>query len=576
MSDALNVFNAGTKALRSGEISTATSLLRDAVNRATDPAIACAAHRNLGIALRRAGNDEAALTEFKTALSIDKNDVEARYNLGNALVAIGKHHEAIDAFRRVRELKPNWAQPANNEGAVWMAIGDLHHAEACFTDAIRIEPTFAHAWGNLGAVRAAIGRHASPLHTLQQALALSPDDPTIRIQLGHLLTELGHFDAAIRTFETVLSSAPTRSDARAGLSFALHRKGDSIRALAQIAPAIAGETPHPDEAVAYARICLHMNAPERAISVLENTLSSAQQPATRVLLGKQLGQTLDAVGLADRAYDAIDRANRERGLQFDAIAHRSEIDRIIETQCHPFTQASIMDATPVFIVGIPRSGTTLLEQMLDGHPEIYGAGERGELQMISDLMPASKLNTETLDRYAQLYLDRIRPLAPNAKRITDKMPNNFLHLGLAGRLFPAARVIHCVRDPADTGLSCLFQNFKDTIPWATNVHNIAAYIREHQRLMDHWIEHCPLRMLTVPYESLVNDPEKWALRIQHFLGLEPHKAVLTPHTNPRIVRTASHDQVRHPIHTRSVGRSFPYQAHLQPLLELRPLSAHTE
>jgi tetratricopeptide (TPR) repeat protein len=575
MNDALSLFNAGTAALRSGAITTATQLLRTALQRPGKPEIIAAASRNLGIALRRAGEDHAAAESFLNALSIDQHDVDSRYNLGNTLVALGEHKAAIATFQDVRQARPDWAQPANNEGAAWMALGDAQQAETCFSEAVRIEPTFAHAWGNLGAARAALGRHASPLHTLQQALALSPEDPGIRTQLGHLLTELGHFESAIRMFETVLERTPDAPDARAGLSFALHRSGDTIAALARIAPAIASENTHPDEAVAYARICLHMNEPERAIAVLESSLDSAEHPATRVLLGKQLGQVLDAVGQSSRAFQAIDTANQTRALTFDIDAHNRTVDRIIETQQHPFTQSSVIDPTPVFIVGIPRSGTTLLEQMLDAHPDIHGAGERGELQMLSEKMNDGNLSTDTLDRFAQAYLERLRPLAPQAKRITDKMPNNFLHLGHAARLFPAARVIHCVRDPADTGLSCLFQNFKDTLPWATDIHHIAAFMRDHNRLMDHWTEHCPLRMLTVPYEALVANPREWANRILRFLELEPHEAVLKPHMNPRVVRTASHDQVRQPIHTRSVGRFHDYQEHLEPLLELRP-SVHAE
>ncbi len=564
----IELFNRGTAALHAGSTAEAIRWLTEA-SGSEDMAIASAAHRNIGIAHRTTGCHTAAIDAFDLALALNPNDVDALYNRGNAHVALGNHGVAIESFRMVRNLRPEWAQPVNNEGAAWMALGSADRAEACFSEAVRLEPEFAHAWGNLGAARAALGHHASPLHTLQHALALAPTDPGIRTQLGHLLTELGHFDAAIRTFEAVLNASPERADARAGLSFALHRKGDSIGALARIAPSIAGENPHPDEAVAYARICMHLRAPERAIPILESSLEIAQHPATRVLLGKQLGQSLDAIGDADRAYTVIDRANRERALEFDAEQHRRAIDRIIETQCHPFTQGSLTDPTPVFIVGIPRSGTTLLEQMLDAHPDVHGAGERAELAMIADMMPSARLNTAALDRYAQLYLDRIRPLAPRARRITDKMPNNVLHLGLAGRLFPAARVIHCVRDPVDTGLSCLFQHFKDTLPWATDVRSVAAYIHEHRRLMQHWTEHCPLRMLTVPYEELVADPEHWARRIQCFLGLEHCAAVAQPHTNRRTVRTASHDQVRMPIHTRSVGRSHPYRAHLEPLIDLQ-------
>jgi tetratricopeptide (TPR) repeat protein len=166
MNDALSLFNAGTAALRSGAITTATQLLRTALQRPGKPEIIAAASRNLGIALRRAGEDHAAAESFLNALSIDQHDVDSRYNLGNTLVALGEHKAAIATFQDVRQARPDWAQPANNEGAAWMALGDAQQAETCFSEAVRIEPTFAHAWGNLGAARAALGRHASPLYTL--------------------------------------------------------------------------------------------------------------------------------------------------------------------------------------------------------------------------------------------------------------------------------------------------------------------------------------------------------------------------------------------------------------------------
>ena len=184
----------------------------------------------------------------------------------------------------------------------------------------------------------------------------------------------------------------------------------------------------------------------------------------------------------------------------------------------PEPQSDCVDSTPVFIVGMPRSGTTLIEQMLDGHPEIHGAGERGELQMIAQHMRNHEVDESALTTLANTYLERIRPLAPQATFITDKMPNNFLYLGEAAQLFPRARVIHCVRDPADTGLSCLFQNFKETLDWAHRQDDIVHFTRDYRRLMDHWAMNGKMRMQTVPYEALVRQPEEWVRRILAFSG----------------------------------------------------------
>ena len=569
MSGMLGFFNAGTASLRAGELSSAVSLLRQATEAAGPEDLTSAAWKNLGIALRRSGEDEQALQAFNQALGIDPDDVEAIYSLGNTHMAMGRHREAIAAFQRVRTLTPTFAKAANNEGAAWMALSQSARAEACFLVATELDPESGQAWANLGSARAAMGRHAAPLHALQKALALDPTNHTVRVRLGHLLTELGHFEAAIMSFRTVLSQEPTHACACAGLTLALHRQGDTIGALACIAPAIASGTASPDEAIAYARICIHMGRPADAIEVIERCLCVASQPATCVILGKQLGQLLDANGQTDAAFAAIAEANALRGLSFNAERHTAQIDAIITSHDPSALQSSVLDETPVFIVGMPRSGTTLIEQMLDAHPMIFGAGERGELKQIAARMLGERLGVDTLDSLAQAYLSRIRPLAPDAHRITDKMPDNFLVLGQAAQLFPRARVIHCTRDPADTGLSVLFQHFKDTLPWATRQDDIAAYLDNYRRLMDHWAINLRMRMLTVPYEALVADPDAWARRLASFLCLPFDEAMLHPEHNARVVRTASFDQVRRPIHTRSVGRSDAYQDHIPTLIDLR-------
>ena len=448
MSHALNLYNAGTRALQTGQLAPAISLLRQAIEETDSPQIQCTAWRNLGIALRRYGATGQAADAFLTALSIDDSDPDIRYCLGNALAALGDHQGAIEAFQEVQLMRPDWAQAINNEGAAWMALGRATQAETCFSEAIRIDPNFAHAWGNLGAARAAMGLHAAPLHTLKQALALAPNSTEIRVKLGHLLTELGHFEASRAAFAEVLQMDPSHQDANAGLTMALHRSGDTIRALAQIAPAIASGERHPNVAVAYARISLLMDRPKDAVSVLEEALQQASAPATRILLGTHLAQALDANQDFKKAFETLESANRLRPQTFDSKAHEARITQIIETSKKHDSTSTCTDETPVFIVGMPRSGTSLIEQMLDAHSLVHGAGERGELQLVASAMAQQPMNTPTLNKLASLYLDRIRPLAPNSKYITDKMPNNFMFLEEVRRLFPSARIIHCTRNPA--------------------------------------------------------------------------------------------------------------------------------
>ncbi|MGB0640038.1 MAG: sulfotransferase [Myxococcota bacterium] len=569
MSHALNLYNAGTRALRTGQLAPAISLLRQAIEQTDSPHIECTAWRNLGIALRRYGATGQAADAFLSALSIDDSDPDIRYCLGNALAALGDHHGAIEAFKEVQIMRPNWAQAVNNEGAAWMALGRATEAETCFSEAIRIDPNFAHAWGNLGAARAAMGLHAAPLHTLKQALALAPESVEIRTKLGHLLTELGHFDASRAAFTEVLHMDPDHQDANAGLAMAMHRSGDTIRALAQIAPAIAAGDRHPNVAVAYARISLLMGQANNAAMVLKEALDLASAPATRILLGTHLAQAQDASHDCTQAFDTLKSANDLRPRTYDAEAHALHIDQIIENSRVHEATSRCMDETPVFIIGMPRSGTSLIEQMLDSHSLIHGAGERGELQLVASAMSQNTMSVDTLDTLASLYLDRIRPLAPKARYITDKMPNNFMYLEEVRRLFPAARIIHCTRNPADAGLSCLFQNFKDTLDWTSSPADIADWYRQYCRLMDHWQSNSPLSKITVPYEELVQNPDTWARKILDFLNLPFESAVLEPHKNTRIVRTASHDQIRRPIHTNSIDRHLAYADQIPELMELQ-------
>jgi len=573
VSHALNLYNAGTRALQTGQLAPAISLLRQAIEETDSPKIQCTAWRNLGIALRRYGATGQAADAFLTALSIDDSDPDIRYCLGNALAALGDHHGAIEAFQEVQLLRPNWAQAINNEGAAWMALGRATQAETCFSEAIRIDPNFAHAWGNLGAARAAMGLHAAPLHTLKQALALAPNSTEIRVKLGHLLTELGHFEASRAAFAEVLQMDPSHQDANAGLTMALHRSGDTIRALAQIAPAIASGERHPNVAVAYARISLLMDRPKDAVSVLEEALQQASAPATRILLGTHLAQAQDVNQDFKQAFETLQSANGLRPRTFDSKAHEARITQIIESSKEAGPTSTCTDETPVFIVGMPRSGTSLIEQMLDAHSLVHGAGERGELQLVASAMAQQPMNTPTLNKLANLYLDRIRPLAPNSKYITDKMPNNFMFLEEVRRLFPSARIIHCTRNPADAGLSCLFQNFKDTLDWTSSPTDIADWYRQYIRLMDHWQTNSPLARITVPYEALVKSPETWTRRILDFLDLPFEPAVLEPHKNTRIVRTASHDQIRRPIHMKSIDRHLAYVDQIPELMDLQPTAS---
>jgi hypothetical protein len=295
----------------------------------------------------------------------------------------------------------------------------------------------------------------------------------------------------------------------------------------------------------------------------------------------RLADQYDRLGEYDRAFELYDRANRLFPGRFDPSLHGQAVDRMIASwtpeRVGTLPESGVRDELPVFIVGMPRTGTSLVEQILACHPRVHGAGE---LQIIpaacGQLAPSKGLHEPMIDdpgvltrpaleRHARLQLGMLRKLGGRADRVTDKLPTNFLHLGLISRLHPRARVIHCVRDPLDTCLSCYFQWFRSGLPWAYRPEWLGSYYRTYRRLMGHWKRALPeLPILDVVYEDLVEDQEAWTRRIVEFVGLEWDDHCLRFHESRRISSTLSNEQVRRPMYRSSIGRHRHYADHLDP------------
>jgi hypothetical protein len=241
-------------------------------------------------------------------------------------------------------------------------------------------------------------------------------------------------------------------------------------------------------------------------------------------------------------------------------------------------RARVQSDRPIFIVGMVRSGTSLVEQILASHPAVYGAGELPDVTEITRALPGLLgtddrypeflpiLNQEAVDSMACRYLDRLNQIAPGAMRVTDKMPGNFMYLGLIELLFPGARIIHCMRDPVDTCLSAYFQDFSNNHPYAYDLSNLGAFYRGYLKLMAHWRKVLHLPLLEVRYEDLVADQERISRTLIEFCGLEWDSRCMQFHDSRRFVETASHDQVNRPLCHHSIARWKNYERHLAPLL----------
>ena len=298
-----------------------------------------------------------------------------------------------------------------------------------------------------------------------------------------------------------------------------------------------------------------------------------------------LGGLHDHLGAFDAAFRCYREANALRHARFDGDA----VTRLTDQRVAYFSaerlarlpRAAKRDDLPVFIVGMPRSGTSLVEQILASHPRVAGAGElrligaiarslnlgtdSGAVEAAPDLAPG--LDQESIDRAAASHLERLRAIGGEAARVTDKMPYNFRHLGLISLLFPDARIIHCLRDPMDTCMSCYFQGFRAGNSQTFDLGHLGAFYVQYDRLMRHWRRVLDIPVLEIRYEDHVAEPERTCREMLAFLDLEWDPRCLRFHESRRVVRTASRDQVREPIYTRSVARWRNYERHLGPLKE---------
>lgn len=463
------------------------------------------------------------------------------------------------------------------------AAGDAAGAVALLEQLARTCPNDPQLLLMLGSARTALGRIDEARTALKAALRLRPDDAAVHYELAATCRREGRFEEAQRILDTALRlkpDDPTIVSAKAGCHF-MTGEVDAARGLLQ--PLLDRGVRHPGVVMAFARLCPRLALEDEGVALLRQCLGQHDLPAiVRSDALFQMGDLLDRLGEYDAAFEAFREANTLRAARFDPAAFRRTMDDLIgrtwtAARLKQLPRSTLPSDRPVFIVGMPRSGTSLIEQILASHPKVHGAGELNDIPrlvhdwqgdlggMISVLTDLEPLEQRAVDRAAREYLEHLDRLAPRARRVTDKMPLNFLHLGVIALLFPRARVIHCARDPLDTCLSCYMHNFAGNNPFVYDLEHLGRFHREYQRVMAHWKQVLDLAMLEVVYEDLVADQSAVSRRMIEFIGLEWNDACLRFHENKRVVLTLSHDQVRKPMNTASIGRYRHYERHLAPL-----------
>lgn len=531
----------------------------------------------------QAGRLDQAEALYRRLLEARPRHGDGLHLLGVLLHQRGRHLEAARLIGRALELNPGQALYHHHLGEVLRALGRAGPALDAYLQALALAPDLQPARLGAGTALLAEDRPDAALGHLRQAVDQDPRDAEARAELGRCLERLERLAEAADQYRAAVRLRPAFADAH-------HRLGVCLQALGRFEAAArchaAALRLRPD--MGEAALALFANrdyrASERDIAALSALL---ERPTLafqdRVHLHFTLAGIHDRAGRWDAAFAQYRAGNRlmaER-FPFDAAAHADYTRRLMAVFDAGFFEARAgfgdPSECPVFIVGMPRSGTTLVEQILASHPAVHGAGELEQMPRLVRELPgalggpfpecATRLDRATAARLAGACLERLRCLAPRARRITDKLPGNFLRLGLIALLFPRARIVHCRRDPMDTCCSCYRQHFARGLRFSYDLAALGVAYREYARLMEHWRRALPLPVLDLDYEELVTDQEAVSRRLLDFCGLPWDARCLAFHAGDRVVRTASFHQVRQPLYAASVGRWQVYGRHLEPLRE---------
>ncbi|MET0335161.1 MAG: sulfotransferase [Rhizobacter sp.] len=567
---------------------------------------------------------QAALDHCQQHLRWHPEDADAHRHLSQLLATAGQPLHAQRAAMRACELAPDDARSWSDLGRVHSLAHQLDEALQCFTEAVEIDPRYADGWHNLGLALSRLQRQEPACTALRNALLIDDTRAATWVALGELLVHAGQLDDATHCFERAAAHDPTLALARSRLAEQCLEHGQVERAQALFRQSLVSDPKHlegwlglartledlgeADEARQACRQALHLrpgnaHALGQYIALLrgrddvddgeaQHRLADARaaldHPATPdegvARVGYGLAKFHDKRGEPAAAAHAARQANAARrrlhGV-LDRSALAARVDTLIATCTREFFAQrrgfGLGADQPVFIVGLPRSGTTLTEQILSAHPQLHGAGELPALARLAVQVAgstdeaahaATRLDLGTSRATAGTYLHRLRNGAPKGRlRISDKSPLNFFHLGFAALLFPNARVVHCHRSLPDTALSIWMENFNEEQHYATDFGDLAFFAAQYQRLMAHWREVLPLQMLELRYEDMVADSDTQSRRLIDFAGVAWHERCLQFHTVERAVQTPSRWQVREPIYARSVGRWQAYAEHLPELVQ---------
>jgi tetratricopeptide (TPR) repeat protein len=579
-----SLFRLGTLRARSNQMNDAVDLLSRAAAARPDSADALG---GLGVALSALDRDDEAIACYQKALSINPNHAAVLNALGTVLHKRGQTDQAIEHLQRAVAISPDCSQAHLTLADILQGLDRLGEAIIHYSKVLATEPQNYAAHNNLGTILQKLGRFDEAINHYRLALAINPDYVDAHCNLGNALFFLNRTEDSIVENEKALRLDPRKIAAHNNLGVAFQALGRMEDAKAAYERALQ---------IAPRNAAIHLNLTylrrfttgDHRLTALEKlaediaTLNAEDQISLHFALGRAYGD----LGQHERSFRHLRDGNalKRARLVYQEKGVLSLLERIRTT----FTPELMRQKSggghqsdmPVFVVGMPRSGTTLVEQILASHSKVYGAGEietfyRAVAKFKSRNHIAAEfpdfvqaMSSEALCGLGSDYIQLIKPAAPAAKRIVNKLPLNFKYVGLIHLALPQARIIHVCRDPLDTCFSCFSMLFTGAQSFSYDLGELGRYYRGYAAVMDHWRNALPPGvMIEVQYEDLVADLEGQASAIVHHCGLPWEDSCLAFHQTKREVKTASSVQVRDPLYRTSVGRWRPYESFLQPLIQ---------
>ncbi len=543
-------------------------------------------HYNLSLPFLALNKLDEAISCLQRTIQLNPELIQAHVNLGNIFQELGRFDEAISHYNKAQQLSPDDPFVHLNMGNVLQSQGKFGEAISSYEKALSLHPAFAEAYYNMGNACKAQGKIEHAVSCYKSAVRLNPGDPNAFHNMGNSFQDLNKLNDAKACYQKAIQIRPDGIEAYYHLGDVFYNQGDFQEALFWHRKALELR---PDCAEAFYSMVRGMKITKhdtKEIFEIADRLKECELSEDgRICMNFALGKVYDDLGMFEEAFQHYQKANElERSKHtYHSEESSDSITKIIQTFDAVFFKHSNSwgndSQAPIFIVGMPRSGTSLVEQIIASHPKVFGAGEldfffKLERTLASEGRPVTYpeymqwFDREVAFSVANAYLDSIGNLsASNGKDlyVTDKMPHNFLYLGLIYSLFPNARFIHCQRHPLDNCLSIYFQKFTQEHPYSYDLKELGLSYLDYRRLMAYWDEVLPAKILHVRYEDLVRGQEESSRQLIAYCGLEWDSQCLEFHKNTRPVFTSSNWQVRQPIYKSSMNRWENYDRFLQPL-----------